>query len=197
MRAEPATPPFGSLDDFLAWEQRQTARYELLPGGVVRMMAGGTYDHSQIASNLTAALRPQLRGRRCYVHAADAKVVSRQHQALVYPGVFVRCGEIGGKASVVDDPVVIFEVLSDSTARHDLTRKRLLYKSMPSVRVVVYVSPDQHRLDIVRRGGDGRFDDEVIEGAEATLALPEIDASLTLGEIYEDTSLAAGVEEGS
>ena len=195
--AEPATPLFQSLEGFLAWEEQQAERYEFLPGGVITMMAGGTYDHSQIASNITASLRPQLRGRHCYVHAADARVVSRQHDSMVYPDVFVRCGEIAGKASVADDPVVIVEVLSDSTAQHDLTRKRLLYKSMPTVRVIVYVSPDQHRLDIVRRGLDGRFDDEVLEGDGAILDLPEIGASLTLVEIYEDTSLAAEAGEAS
>ncbi len=195
--AEAATPLFHSLDDFLAWEERQSERYEFLPGGVIRMMAGGTEDHHQVTTNVLAALRPRLRAQSCYVFGAAAKVISRESNAVVYPDVVVRCGAIGGKSTAIDDPVIVFEVLSDSTARHDLTRKRLLYKSMPSVRAIVYVSPDQYRLDIVRRGPDGRFDDEVLEGADATLQLPEIDATLTLAEIYEDTSLAAEAGEAS
>jgi Uma2 family endonuclease len=189
--AEVAIPMFHSVDQFLEWEEVQAERYELLPGGVVTMMAGGTYDHSQIASNVTAALRPQLRGRQCYVHAADAKVVSREQNTLVYPDVFVRCGERGGQATVRDDPIVVFEVLSASTAERDLTRKRLVYTGIPSIQLIVYVSQDQQRLHLVRRGVDGRFADAMIEGMDAVLDLPEIGASLTMAEIYEDTGLAA------
>lgn len=195
--SEVAVPLFHSVDQFLEWEEVQTERYELLPGGVVTMMAGGTYDHSQIASNVTAALRPQLRGKQCYVHAADAKVASREQNTLVYPDVFVRCGERGGQATVRDDPIVVFEVLSASTAERDLTRKRLVYTSMPSVQVIVYVSQDQQRLHVVRRGGDGRFTDTMIEGMDAVLELPEIGAILAMADIYEDTSLAAATGDAA
>jgi Uma2 family endonuclease len=189
--AEPATPLFQSLDAFLAWEAQQAERYELLPGGVITMMAGGTGDHDAVAMNIVAALHPQLRRTGCRVHGANLKVTSATQQTSTYPDAFVRCGPPVGEATRTDDPVVIFEVLSESTASSDLTRKRQVYKAMPSVRVIVYVASSAYRLDIFRRGPDGRFDDEVLEGADAILALPEIGASLTLAEIYEDTSLAA------
>ena len=192
--AESATPMFHSLDDFLAWEERQELRYELLPGGVITMMAGGTEDHHQITTNILVALEPRVRERPCYVYANVARVLSRRANAIVYPDVIVRCGPRTGKSTAFEDPIVVFEVLSESTARHDLTRKRQAYKAMPSVRVIVYVSLAEHRLDIVRRGADGRFDDEVLEGMDAVLDLPEIGATLAMAEIYEDTNLAAAGE---
>jgi len=189
--AEPATPFFHSLDDFLAWEEQQELRYELLPGGVVTMMAGGSGDHDLIAMNIGGALRPQLRGTGCVAHGSNLKVISERAQSSVYPDAFVRCGPPVGTGTRADDPVVVFEVLSEGTSRNDLTRKRQVYKAMPSVGVIVYVSLAEPRLDIVRRGADGRFDDEVLEGMDAVLDLPEIGALLTMSEIYEDTSLAA------
>lgn len=189
--AETATPIFHTLEEFLAWEEQQEARYEFLPGGVITMMAGGTGDHDAIAMNIGAALRPHLRGSGCRVHGSNLKVTSDISRASVYPDIFVRCGAAVGGATRTDDPIVVFEVLSDSTARNDLTRKRQVYTAMQSVRVVIYVSQDEYRLDIVRRAADGSFDDEVVEGADGVLHLPEIGASLTLAEIYEDTSLTA------
>ena len=189
--AEPALPTFHSLGDFLAWEEQQEARYELLPGGVITMMAGGTGDHDAVAMNIAMALGPRLRGSGCRVHGSNLKVISDRAQSSVYPDVFVRCGPAVGGGTRTDDPVIVFEVLSESTSRNDLTRKRQVYKSMLSVRVIVYVSLAEPRLDIVRRGADGRFDDEVLEGMDAMLDLPEIAASLTMVEIYEDTSLAS------
>ena len=56
MMAEPATPLFQSLEDFLTWEEQQAERYEMLPSGVIRLMAGGTGDHDAVAMNIVAAL---------------------------------------------------------------------------------------------------------------------------------------------
>lgn len=191
MIAEPATPIFRDLDAFLAWEERQEARYELLPGGVITMMAGGTGDHDAIGMNIGAALAPQLRGRSCRVHGPNLKVTSDAHRTSVYPDVFVRCGEPVGQRTRTDDPVIVFEVLSEGTATSDLTRKRQVYKAMPTVRVIVFVTPGRYRLDIERRGADGRFEDEVLEGPEAMLDLPEVGATLAMADIYADTSLTA------
>jgi Uma2 family endonuclease len=189
--AEAATPIFHSLDDFIAWEEQQELRYELLPGGVITMMAGGTGDHDAIATNVIMALGPRLRGSGCRIHGSNLKVTSEDARSSVYPDAFVRCGPPVGEGIRTDDPVVVFEVLSEGTASSDLTRKRQVYKAMPSVRVIVYVTPRQYRLDIVRRGADGRFDDEVLEGQDAVLELPEIGATVAMAEIYADTSLTS------
>lgn len=193
--AEVAVPMFRSLDEFLAWEERQDERYEFLPGGVITMMAGGSGDHDLIGMNIGGALRLQLRGTGCVAHGSNLKVTSERTRSSVYPDVFVRCGPPVGGGTRTDDPVVVFEVLSEATARNDLTRKRQVYKAMPTVRVIVYVSQDEHRLDLLRRRDDGSFDDEVIEGADGVLALPEIGATLSLSDIYENTSLVVRQED--
>lgn len=195
--AEVATPLFHSLDDFLVWEEQQELRYEFLPGGVITMMAGGTGDHDLIAMNIGGALRSQLRGTGCVAHGSNLKVTSDRAQSSIYPDAFVRCGPPVGEGTRTDDPVVVFEVLSESTARNDLTRKRQVYKAMPSLKVIVYVSLGEYRLDIVRRIADGSFDDEVLEGEDAVLDLPEIGATLTMTEIYENTSLAVRAEDSA
>ena len=193
--AETAIPLFHSLDDFLAWEENQELRYELLPGGVITMMAGGTDDHHQITTNIIVALEPRVRDRPCYVYGSVAKVLARHSNAVVYPDVVVRCGPRPGKSTVIEDPIVVFEVLSEGTARNDLTRKRQVYKGIPSVAAIVYVSQDEQRIDIVRRGVSGSFDDEVLEGPDAVLDLPELGAELSLAEIFRATAVAAATGE--
>lgn len=178
-----------TLAEFLAWEERRPERYELV-GGVVRLMPGGTGNHDQIAVNIAAALCARLRGTGCFVHASNLKVVARESGSVLYSDVFVRCGAPIGRATAAEDPIVVFEVLSDSTARHDLTRKKLAYKTIPSLRLIVYVSQDEARLDLVRRGPGGVWDDDPpVGGLAAKLELPEVGAFLTLAEIYEDTDV--------
>ncbi len=178
-----------TLDAFLAWEDEQTERYEFLDG-LVRMLTGGTEDHDRLSVNLIALLRNALRGGPCSVHASNLKVVSRAGNASMYSELFVRCGPREGKRTRIEEAIVAVEVLSPSTAKNDLTRKRRAYTLLPSMRVVVYASQDEPRFDLVRRRADGGFDDEVVEGLQGVLELPEIEIRLAMAEIYEDTEVA-------
>jgi Uma2 family endonuclease len=178
-----------TLNDFLAWEEEQLERYEYLDG-LVRMMTGDTEEHDRLSVNLIALLRYALRGGPCSVHASNLKVVSKAGNASMYPELFVRCGPRESKRTRVEDAVVVLEVLSPRTAKNDLTRKRRAYTLLPTMRVVVYVSQDEPRLDLVRRQPDGSFADEVVEGLDARLELPEIGVSLAMAEVYEDTLVA-------
>ncbi len=184
-----------TLDAFLAWEDEQPERYEFLDG-LVRMMTGGTEDHDRLSVNLIRLLGNALRGGPCPVHASNLKVVSRAGNASMYPELFVRCGPREGKRTRIEDAVVAVEVLSPSTAKNDLTRKRRAYTLLPTMRVVVYASQNEPRLDLVRRRADGGFDDEVVEGLGGVLELPEIGVRLAMVEIYEDTEVARAAAGG-
>jgi Uma2 family endonuclease len=178
-----------SLEEFLPWEERQPEKWEFL-GGRPRAMTGGSRGHDRIANNLRGLLFLALRGQPCSVHGPDLRVVSPSGAAM-YPDALIRCGPSDDHAMNCDDPVVVVEVLSPATAKDDLTRKRRAYKAIPGLRVIVYVSQDEPRLDLVRRREDGGWDeDEAVEGLDAVLELPEIDLRLPMAEIYEDTLVA-------
>ena len=88
--------------------------------------------------------------------------------------------------------MIVVEVLSESTALSDLTRKRQAYKTILSLRAIIYISPDRARIDLIRRRADGTWnEDEVIEGLGSQLSLSEIGLSLPLSAIYADTEVEA------
>lgn len=58
MIAVPNNPRI-SPEEYFEWEARQEIRYEYINGDVFEM-AGGTVDHSTIAANLIALLRPHV-----------------------------------------------------------------------------------------------------------------------------------------
>ena len=185
-----------TLDEFLDWEERQPRKWEFV-GCRPRLMAGGTITHDRIANNIRGLLFAALRGRRCSAHGPDLKVLSPAGTST-YPDAIVLCDERDGRRTTCDDPTVVVEVLSESTAKDDLTRKRRAYQAIPSLRVIVYASQDEPRLDIVRRQPDGRWeDDEPVEGLEGALALPEVGVTLAMAEIYEDTEVGRAERSAS
>lgn len=187
--AESALAASLTLEGFLEWEERQEPRYELA-GGVVRMMAGGTEDHDRIAIKIISALDRRLRGTPCSVHGSNLKVLSRATGASMYPDAFVRCGRRGVDRTKVDDPVVVFEVLSPGTVKYDLTRKRAEYEAIPSLRRIVFVSPSKAHLDVEVRDAEDRWQDAEVTGLKAVLDLPELGIELPLAEIYEESGVA-------
>src|ERR1700736_943331 len=89
-----------SLDEFLAWEREQPERYEYA-GGVIKMMTGGSLDHSTIASKLWTALDAKLRGAGCRPFRGDAKVLA--NDGVRYPDLSVTCSPISGRDDIVPE----------------------------------------------------------------------------------------------
>ena len=170
-----------TLAEFLEWEERQPLRYEFDGVGPVAM-TGGTAGHADIQANLAAALRTRLRGKPCRFYGSDLKFQVADGQVR-YPDGMVVCSSIDRTATVVYDPVVVFEVLSPSTARDDRIVKAREYQATPSVQRYVMLEQDGVSATVYARSGETWTHEILI--AESVLALPEIGVELPLAELYE------------
>jgi Uma2 family endonuclease len=182
-----------SLEAFLAWEERQELRWEF-DGFEPVAMTGGTSEHSAIQRNVLIAVGGRLRSKPCQVYTADLKIAVAG--SIRYPDAFVVCSALPRGTRLVTDPVVVFEVLTPSTASTDIGVKNQEYRDTPSIRRYVMLSRDDRRATVFARAGDdwvGRIvaDQEVLE-------MPEIGISVPLAELYEGVSFdrAAAAVEG-
>ncbi len=170
-----------TLAEFLEWEERQPLRYEFDGVGPVAMMAV-TVGHSAIQGNLAFAVGGRLRGKPCQFLGSDLKFqVAEGH--IRYPDGMVLCSPVDRTATVVYDPVVVFEVLSPSTARDDRIFKAREYQATPSVQRYVMLEQDGVDATVYARSGETWTHEILI--ADSILSLPEIGVSLPLAELYE------------
>ena len=170
-----------TLAEFLEWEERQPMRYEFDGIGPVAI-TGGTYGHSTIQGNLATALGGRLWGKRCRFHGSHLKFqVAEGH--VRYPDGMVLCSPVDRTATVVYDPVVVFEVLSPSTARDDRIVKAREYQATPSVQRYVMLEQDGVSATVYARSGETWTHEILI--ADSILALPEIGVELPLAELYD------------
>ena len=170
-----------TLAEFLEWEEGQPLRYEFDGVGPVAM-TGGTYGHSTIQRNLAFALTGRLRGKPCQFQGSDLKIqVGDGH--IRYPDGMVVCSPVDRTATVVHEPVVVFEVLSPSTAAKDRIVKAREYQATPSIRRYVMLEQDSVGATVYARSGE-TWTHEILV-ANSILALPEIGVSFPLAELYE------------
>ncbi len=173
-----------SVAEFLEGERVSPVKHEYVDGAVYAM-AGATTTQNLIATNATGIFYSQLRGKRCQVFNSDMKVRIRQSRCtrFYYPDLSVACQLNAGSDTYQDNPVVIVEVLSESTRRVDEYEKREAYLSINSLYVYILLESNTLAAQVYRRTDDGLVS-ESYTGAESVIPLPEIDCALSLGEVY-------------
>ena len=177
-----------TLEQFLAWEDRQELRYEF-DGFQPVAMAGGTGAHAAIQRNLIFSLTSRLRGQSCLPFGSELKikVVGR----IRYPDAFVVCTPVPPDAKVVTDPVVVFEILSDSSANDDLVLKNAEYRATPSIQRYVVLQQTHAGATVFFRKGEDWLA-EPVSGEGVMLRMLEIGIEIPLAELYLDAGLDAG-----
>ena len=175
-----------SVEDYLTGEETSDVKHEYL-GGTVHAMAGASNQHNRIATNSIISLGGQLRGKPCQALNSDVKVRIEfpDHTRFYYPDAMVVCLPNPLTDHSQDQPVVVIEVLGDTTRRADLAEKRDAYLMLPSLKVLIFVEPEKPSVTLHRRKPGGGFAIEHHLGLEAVIPLPEIDASLTLADLYD------------
>ena len=175
-----------TFDEFVAWEERQEMRYEF-DGVAARALTGGTVAHSTLQTHLIAALGGALRGKPCRAFGNLLKV--RTATSIRYPDALIVCGPANPKATFAADPVVIFEILSPSSARVDLRAKNAEYQGLASVRRYVVLHQAQAAAEMFARDAEGEWTYDFLD-ARGVLDMPEAGITIPLAEIYEDVAFS-------
>ena len=182
----PASSLAFTYDDYLEWEQRQPERHEYVRGEVFAM-AGTTDRHNEISGNFYTLLRQHLRGTPCRVFMADVKVRVEAADCGFYPDLQVTCAESDRADRLVKRfPVLVVEVLSDSTASYDLGDKFAAYQQLDSLREYVLVDQERIRVQVYRRRDGQWWVDSV--GPGGRLSLESVDLECPVEVLYEDLS---------
>jgi Uma2 family endonuclease len=179
-----------SLDDFeeLLLDKPADEKWELIGGRVIRGMVGARLDHNRIVGNIFSCLMIGLRskGSLCRPFAETFWLKQRFLDLAVFPDVMVRCGPLPPDATSLEDPVVIFEVLSKGSVQRDRIEKWALYQRLPSLQHYVLVEKDQIAVDVFDRTEGGFLQRPRLSSANDVLNLAAIDIALPLREIYRD-----------
>lgn len=176
-----------SPEEYLAIERKAEYKSEYVDG-VMYAMAGGSERHNLITANIIIALGVQLRNRPCRVYPSDLKVRVPNSKRFFYPAVSVVCGETrfaDDERDVVLNPMLVVEVLSESTAAYDRGKKFLAYQQIDSLQEYLLIWQEEEMVEhYVRQSNDTWLYTKAV-GLAATIILPSIACEVTLRDIYD------------
>ncbi|MBL8229201.1 MAG: Uma2 family endonuclease [Bryobacterales bacterium] len=177
-------------EQYLELERTATVRHEYWLGEIVAM-SGATFAHELICSNLSRFTQNRLGERDCQVVGSNMKVGVTKKRGFAHPDVTIVCGEPHFYDDVQDvlmNPVVVFEVLSDSTRHLDVGPKLGEYQRLESLRHYVTVEQKIRFVNHWERV-DNRWVFETLDEEQHVLRLSAIDIELPLTEIYRRVAL--------
>ena len=180
-----------SFADYLAVEEISVVRHEFLEGEIYAM-AGGSPLHAALAMAVGARFVEALRGGPCRVFSSDLRVRVLQTGLATYPDVTVVCEEVRSDPSsreTVTNPLVVVEVLSDSTMDYDLGEKFAHYKQVDTLEAVVYVWQTERRMEVRHRDA-GETWAAVAAGPGEVARIDALGCGLEVDAVYRDAGLA-------
>ncbi len=180
-----------TAEQYLSQERQSEIKSEYFNGEIFAM-AGASREHNQISANLVRVLGNQLLEKPCSVYSSDMKVRIKKARKYTYPDLVVACQTERFEdehRDVLLNPVVIVEILSDSTEAYDRGHKFLHYQLLDSLIVYLLVSQDAPRIEMFTRHENNAWLYAEFHELDAIIKIESIDCSLRLGDVYYKVNL--------
>ncbi|MGQ0505269.1 MAG: Uma2 family endonuclease [Myxococcaceae bacterium] len=173
---------------YLSFERSTDAKHEFFDGEIFAM-AGGTPEHAALAAAVIAQLSAGLEGKPCRSYTSDLRIRVLATGLATYPDVSVVCGQPEYDPDADDtvvNPVVLVEVLSDSTEDYDRGEKFENYQRIASLQEYVLVSQREPLVEVFRRDGESW---QRTEARRGKLLLHFVGATLDVDRLYAGIDL--------
>ena len=184
-----------SIEEYFRAEDKSVYKHEY-HDGIIKKMAGGTFNHDNLAGKVVTFINLFLEENSLLylVNGSDTKIRIEQYNKFVYPDAVVICEKpefYQNRKDTITNPLVVVEVLSDSTKEYDRTLKYEYYRTIPSFKEYVLVHQDRKHVSVYTKQPDATWIVRDYDGDDATAILYAIQqCPLSLKRLYRGLEIA-------
>lgn len=178
--------------EYLKFERKSEERHEYFDGEIFAML-GAKRNHNKIVGNLSGLIWQYLKGKDCEFYPTNMRVFIPETGLYTYPDLVVACGEPQFQDDVFDtllNPVLIIEVLSETTEGYDRGKKFQHYRSIESLQEYVLIAQDEARIEKYVKNGDGFWFFTEAVGLDSKIEFSSIECRIALEEVYDKINFA-------
>lgn len=193
--AQPQT--FMTPGEYLERETLAEERHEYYNGEIVPMV-GASINHNRIVGNVFFNLRVALKKKEYTLFATDLRLWVPLSNAYTYPDIMVIAGSPmrhNERNDTVTNPVMLVEVLSESTSTYDRGKKFIGYRTIPILRDYVLIDQSRCLVEQFSRIEANKWLLTEYTDRNQVITLSFESVRLALSDIYEEIEWPATSEQ--
>ncbi|WP_430015295.1 Uma2 family endonuclease [Microcystis protocystis FBCC-A270] len=174
-------------EEYLALEETSEDKNEYRQGEIIPMV-GATTNHNQIAGNFYRRFPLTINNQDYYTYMETVRLWLSDYSIYTYPDVMVIKGQPlyqGNSQSNVINPLIIVEVLSNSTQSYDRGDKFKFYRSLPTFQEYILIEQSSYSVERYYKQKDDQWLIDFVMGENAVLQLVSVDWQISLQDLYQ------------
>ena len=177
---------YHTLEEYLEFEVSSGERHEYIDGEVICVTAG-TPNHNKIAGNFYAALNFALKRQPYDVFVTDQRLWIPKKRIYTYPDIMVIAQPLEyaeGRRDTLTNPLIVAEVLSNSTQNYDRGEKFLAYRTIPTLQEYLLIDQYSMHIEHFFKTDRKRWTFAEYDDTEELLSLQSISFQIKLSDVY-------------
>jgi Uma2 family endonuclease len=174
-------------EEYLELEEKAEYKNEYRDGEIVPM-SGGTTNHNKIAGNFYKNFPLTIDEQNYETYIGDVRLWIPRYRVYTYPDVMVIKGNPvyeGTGTTTVTNPLLIVEVLSNSTKNYDQGDKFDYYRSLAEFREYILIDQYNYHVKQFAKNLEGKWVLTEYEEEESVLLLESVNFSISFRDIYQ------------
>ncbi|GCL55896.1 hypothetical protein NIES3806_32520 [Microcystis aeruginosa NIES-3806] len=174
-------------EEYLALEETSEDKNEYRQGEIIPMV-GATTNHNQIAGNFYRRFPLTINNQDYYTYMETVRLWLSDYSIYTYPDVMVIQGQPlyqGNSKSNVINPLIIVEVLSNSTQAYDRGDKFKFYRSLPTFQEYILIEQSSYSVERYYKQKDNQWLIDFVTGENAVLQLLSVDWQISFQDLYQ------------
>ena len=184
-------------EEYLALEETAIDKSEYHDGEIVTM-TGGTTNHNKLALNFCRKFPLTIKEQDYEIFINDVRLWISQNRRYFYPDIMVIQEEPiyqENNQTVVTNPLVIIEVLSNSTKNYDRGNKFFFYRSIPTFREYILIDQYSYHIEQFAKNSKSKWELTEYDSEDSVLTLESVEFQIPIRDIYQRINFEANAEE--
>jgi len=180
-----------SIEEYLEMEESSIEKHEYYKGEIFAM-SGAKMPHNTISKNLLGTLFTKLKGKKCQPYGSDVRIHIESNTLFAYPDISIICDEVITRNNDdfnVLNPVVIIEILSQSTKNYDRGEKFKLYRDIPTLKEYILIDSESIHIETFRLNEKNHWELEEYNFVTEELYVKAINEKILIADIYEGVKI--------
>ena len=173
---------FANDEEYFLYEEGSELKHELINGNLYEMSGSSKYHHK--ISGLFFMMLTSFLNNKKYEGYYEGFKVRTPDGNYFYPDIFV-CNT-NSRKYFSDEPILIIEILSESTRKFDLTDKFIQYQKIATLQYYLCAEPEQQVIIFYFKTESGEWMTETFTKDESIINLPALGISFPVKDVYKN-----------